>query len=140
MIRTYTELMSIKTFSDRFEYLREYGRVGGYTFGDERYLNQSFYKSRDWLDVRREVIVRDRGHDLGMLDPMYEITHGKIIVHHMNPLLPFDILHKTKFLLDPEYLITVSHMTHEQLTYGVPGETTNPFKERSKNDTCPWKL
>lgn len=137
MIRTYSELIKIKTFSERFEYLRLNGNVCQHTFGDARFLNQDFYNSKEWAMARRDAIIRDHGCDLGVRG--YDILIGKIIVHHMNPLTPYDIIHGTKFLLNLEYLITTSSHTHELISYGAVGETGNPFKERKPNDTCPWK-
>lgn len=137
MIRTYSELIKIVSFADRFEYLKLQGVVGQRTFGDDRYLNQHFYKSREWLLAKNKVIVRDHGCDLGVLG--YDInSECTIIVHHMNPLTKYDLLNATKFLLDPEYLITMSHSTHQAITFGYTGETSNPFRDRSENDTSPW--
>ena len=136
MIRSYTELCRLPTFEERFEYLKLSGSVGTSTFGYDRYLNQVFYRSSEWLSVRDKVITRDLGQDLGM--PGYEIM-GMIIVHHMNPLLVSDIIHHSEFLLNPEYLISVSDATHRAITYGAQSIPKKVFTERRPNDTCPWR-
>ena len=101
IIRTYSELVTLPTFEERFEYLRLDGRIGEQTFGFDRYLNQLFYKDKEWLSIRDEVIVRDQGCDLGIEE--YELSKGqRILIHHMNPLTKEDIIRRTKFLLDPE--------------------------------------
>lgn len=134
-IRTYSELMKLKTFEERFKYLVIGGEVGRETFGWDRYLNQKFYKDPVWKQIRRDVIVRDEGNDLG--DEDYPID-GRIIVHHMNPVTVEDIEKRSEFLLQPEYLICVSHGTHQAIHYGT--EPIIPkITERSKNDTCPWR-
>ena len=109
MIRTYSELIKFTDFIDRYNYLRLDGTVGKETFGFERFLNQKFYNSKEWLVVKREVIIRDNGCDLGL--DGYEI-HGKILVHHMNPIEQSDILRRTDILLNPEYLISTTLETH----------------------------
>ena len=138
IIRTYSELVTLPTFEERFEYLRLDGRIGEQTFGFDRYLNQLFYKDKEWLSIRDEVIVRDQGCDLGIEE--YELSKGqRILIHHMNPLTKEDIIRRTKFLLDPEYLITTCHRTHTAIDYG--DENLLPSKPivRTKNDTCPWR-
>jgi len=136
-IKTYSELISLPTFEERFEYLRLDGRVGEDTFGFDRYLNQMFYqKSHEWKRIRDYVIVRDNGCDLGVLG--YEI-YGKILVHHINPLMVSDIVHSTKNLLDPEFLISTSLATHNAIHYGDISKLATAPIERSKNDTCPWR-
>lgn len=136
MIRTYTELCSIPTFKERFEYLSLKGAVAADTFGFDRYLNQHFYQSKEWKRLRDQIIVRDLGCDLGMEG--YEI-HGKIIIHHMNPILQRDILDRSDFLLNPEYLICTTHLTHNAIHYGDDNLLPKPLVERTKNDTCPWR-
>ncbi len=136
MIRTYSELTTIPTFLDRFEYLRLNGKVGEETFGYYRYLNQVFYRSAEWKKVRNLVIIRDNGCDLGLSG--YDI-HGKVYIHHMNPITVDDIRNRSEFLLNPEYLICVSHMTHEAITYGDKSLLLLEPIERTKNDTCPWR-
>ena len=135
-IRTYSELIMLPTFKERYKYLRLGGTVGEDTFGFDRYLNQAFYKSREWLDVRDYVIVRDHGCDLGLEG--YEI-HGKIIVHHMNPMLKLDMRVRNQFLLDPEYLISTVKRTHDAIHYGDDSLLLDAPIERTKNDTCPWR-
>lgn len=136
MIRTYSELIKLKTFKDRFEYLKLDGIVGEETFGFDRYINQIFYKSREWTSVRQSVIIRDNGCDLGVEG--YEI-HGKILIHHMNPINLSDIVHKTDELLNPDYLITTVLSTHNAIHYGDASLLPVLPIERRANDTCPWK-
>ena len=135
-IRTYSELITIPTFKERYEYLRLKGFVGEETFGYDRYLNQSFYRSREWMDIRDYVIVRDNGCDLGM--PGHEI-HGRILIHHMNPITKEDILRRSEFLLDPEYLISTIKLTHDAIHYGDENLLMDEPIVRTKNDTCPWR-
>ena len=135
-IRTYSELSKLLTFEERFRYLSLDGKVGEETFGFDRYLNQMFYRSQKWKAVRDYVIVRDNGCDLGVEG--YEI-HGRIIIHHMNPITIRDIEKESDFLLDPEYLITTVHNTHNAIHYGDENLLIKAPIERSKNDTCPWK-
>lgn len=135
-IRTYSELITFPTFEERYEYLRLKGRVGEETFGFDRYLNQVFYKSKEWRSIRDYVIARDNGCDLGMEG--YEI-YGQILIHHMNPITKEDILQRRDVLLNPEYLITTVKNTHDAIHYGdVNLLVTTPI-ERRKNDTCPWR-
>lgn len=136
IIRTYSELITLPTFIDRYQYLRCGGTVGEDTFGFQRYLNQIFYKTREWRDTRRQVILRDLGCDLGVEG--YEI-YGRIIVHHMNPLTPEDILKRSEFLLDPEFLICTSHNTHQAITYGDESLLIQEPIVRTQFDTCPWR-
>lgn len=135
-IRRYSELMTIPTFEERYFYLKLNGRVGDDTFGFDRYLNQAFYKSDEWLSVRDYVIVRDLGCDLGIEG---REIHGRILVHHMNPITKEDILNRSEFLLDPEYLITTVKRTHDAIHYGDDSIITPTLIERTKNDTCPWR-
>lgn len=135
-IRTYSELITLPTFEERYRYLRLGGRVGEETFGFDRYLNQIFYRSEEWRAIRDEVIIRDAGCDLGM--PDREIF-GKILVHHMNPIRQEDILRRSKFLLDPEYLICTIKNTHDAIHYGDESLLITMPVERTKNDTCPWR-
>lgn len=136
MIRTYSELSTLPTFFERYEYLRLGGTVGEDTFGFDRYLNQIFYKSAEWQSVRREVIIRDNGCDLGLEG--YEIR-GKILIHHMNPICVDDIVKRSDMLLNPEYLITTVLATHNAIHYGDATLLSTLPKERSRNDTCPWR-
>lgn len=135
-IRTYSELLQLRSFKERYEYLRLNGRVGEETFGFDRYLNQNFYKSEEWKSVRDYVIVRDNGCDLGVEG--YDI-HGKILIHHMNPILPKDILKRSDYLLTPDYLITTALSTHNAIHYGDDSLLITLPIERTKNDTCPWR-
>ncbi len=136
MTRTYTELMHIPTFEERFEYLKLNGRVAKETFGFDRWLNQVFYRSPQWRQLRNQIIIRDNGCDLGI--PGREI-YDKIYVHHMNPLLKDDIVNKTEYLTNPEYLICVSHMTHEAIHYGDANLLMRDPVERTPGDTTLWK-
>lgn len=136
IIRTYSELIALPTFEERYEYLKLGGKVGEETFGFDRYLNQTFYKSDEWLKVRDFVIVRDCGCDLAIDDREIQ---GRILVHHMNPLTAEDILHRSRYLLDPEYLICTSKNTHDAIHYGDSNLLVIAPIERFKNDTCPWR-
>lgn len=136
MIRTYSELSTIHSFEDRYRYLQLKGSVGAETFGFDRIFNQQFYRSREWKAIRDQVIVRDNGCDLGVEG--YEIR-GRIYIHHMNPIMLKDIETTSEFLLDPEYLITTTHGTHNAIHYGDEDLLILPPVERSKNDTCPWR-
>lgn len=138
IIRTYSELSQLSTFKERYDYLRLKGAVGKETFGFDRYLNQMLY-NRDpkWKSVRDQVIIRDNGCDLGLEG--YEI-HGKIIVHHMSPITIEDILNNRDWIYEPEYLICVTHTTHNAIHYGDESLLMLPPKDRQPNDTCPWKL
>ena len=135
-LRTYSELVQLPTFRERFEYLKLDGTIGEDTFGFDRYLNQIFYKSKEWAAVRREVIIRDNGCDLGV--DGYEIR-GKILIHHMNPIRQQDILRRSELLLNPEYLITTVLSTHNAIHYGDEKLLPIVPLERSRNDTCPWR-
>ena len=135
-IRTYSELITLPTFEERYRYLRLGGRVGEETFGFDRYLNQIFYTSNEWRDVRDYVIIRDGGCDLGIED---REIFGKILVHHMNPIRQEDILRRSKFLLDPEYLICTVKNTHDAIHYGDESLLILPPVERTQYDTCPWR-
>lgn len=136
MIRTYSELVTMSDYKDRYNYLKLLGSVGESTFGFDRYLNQRFYTSKEWLSIRDYVIVRDNGCDLGVEG--YDIR-GRIYIHHMNPILPKDIVDTTEFLLNPEYLITTTHETHNAIHYGDESLLVTEPIMRSPNDTCPWK-
>lgn len=136
IIRTYSELITLPTFEERFRYLKLGGKVGEDTFGFDRYLNQVFYRSAKWKEIRDYVIIRDNGCDLGMEG--HEI-HQRIIVHHMNPITKEDILRESEFLLDPEYMICTIKNTHDAIHYGDESLLIIAPIERRKNDTCPWK-
>lgn len=136
IIRTYSELITLPTFEERFEYLRLGGKVGEATFGFDRYLNQIFYNSDEWRSIRDYVITRDAACDLGI--PGREI-YSRVLIHHMNPITKEDILRRSKFLLDPEYLITTIKNTHDAIHYGDASILVKPLVERTPNDTCPWR-
>lgn len=136
IIKTYSELKKLKTFEERCDYLRLYSSVGVDTFGFNRYLNQTFYRSKEWLSVRDKIIVRDNGCDLGVIG--HEI-HEKILVHHINPITIEDISLGSDFLLDPENLITTILSTHNLIHYGYETNSLPIVTERIKDDTCPWK-
>ena len=135
-IRTYSELIQLPTFEERFDYLRLDGVVGKDTFGFDRYLNQQFYRSSEWKRIRNQVIVRDNGCDLGIDE--YEI-HGRILIHHMNPISIEDLQYMSDLLMNPEYLICVSHRTHNAIHYVDESLIVGAPIERSQNDTCPWR-
>ena len=135
-IKTYSELITIPTFEERFEYLKLDGQVGVETFGFNRYLNQAFYKSDEWLSIRDYVITRDNGCDLGMEG--YEI-YGRILIHHINPITKDDIIQRSRILLDPENLITTVKRTHDAIHYGDSNLLMRAPIERRKNDTCLWR-
>lgn len=137
MIRTYSELIQLPTFEERFRYLALNGKVGKDTFGYDRYLNQMLYKNNKWRSLRNVIIIRDNGCDLAMEG--YDIP-GRVYVHHMNPLTKEDIENNTEYLWNPEYLICVSFDTHNAIHYGDNSYLTrNQVIERSPNDTIPWK-
>lgn len=136
MMRTYTDLIKLPTFQERFKYLELNGVVGSDTFGFDRYLNQNFYTSQEWQRIKREVILRDNGCDLGV--DGYTIF-GRVIVHHMNPISPKDILNQTDLLMNPEFLICVSHTTHNAIHYGSENLLLKGPADRKPNDTCPWR-
>ena len=136
-IRTYEELSKLKTFKERYEYLKLDGVVGEETFGFDRYLNQQFYKyDPDWKKIRDEVIFRDNGCDLGIEG---REINGLILVHHMNPITKDDILNRSEYLLNPNYLITTIKSTHDAIHYGSEDLLMKDPVVRSKNDTCPWR-
>ena len=117
LIRTYTELMQIPTYIERYRYLRLGGQVAAETFGWERYLNQHFYNSHEWREFRRSIILRDHGCDLA--DPDHPFADGELIyIHHMNPIDTHDIVEQTRFLMDPEYVISCRKLTHDAIHYG----------------------
>lgn len=134
MIRTYSDLLQLMTFEDRFEYLRLVGKVGFPTFGHERWMNQHFYTSSEWRRIRNEVIARDNGFDLGVVG--HPIS-GKIIVHHMCPLDPEKLEHSDETILSPEYLISCSIMTHNAIHFGDAAPDHKPI-ERRPGDTLLW--
>jgi hypothetical protein len=135
-IKTYSQLIRLPTFEDRFEYLKLKGSVGKDTFGHDRYLNQVFYSSMEWRRLRDEIIIRDNGCDLGIEGR--EIG-GKVYIHHLNPLGANDILTHSEYLVNPEYLICVSFETHNAIHYGDINLLPRDPIERKRNDTCPWR-
>lgn len=135
-IKTYSELVRLSSFEDRFRYLKLRGKIGEDIFGFDRYFNQKFYRSYEWRRIRDQVIVRDNACDLGI--PGREI-HGRVIIHHMNPFRIEDLTgNAAKDLLDPEFLICVSHNTHNAIHYGDESILPEVYVERRPNDTCPW--
>lgn len=135
MIRTYSELRRRETLEDRFNYLNLHGRVGDATFGFDRFLNQRFYTSHEWRQVRHHVIVRDNGCDLGV--DGYDI-HERIYIHHMNPMTVSDLVEFNREILDPEYLIAVTLNTHNAIHYGDSSQLPKPPIERRPGDTKLW--
>lgn len=136
MILRYRDIRSLKTIQERYGYLRLGGQVGASTFGFDRYLNQAFYKSREWQQARSAVILRDNGCDLGIEG--YEIGKG-LVVHHMNPITQDDILNRKDEIFDPEFLICVSDRTHKAIHYGDAGLLPKEPVQRRAGDTCPWR-
>lgn len=133
--RSYSELRRLSTFDERYDYLALRGEVGKATFGFDRWINQKFYKSREWEQVRNYVIVRDNGCDLGILG--YEIQ-SQLMVHHMNPIVPEDLERGEVWVLDPEFLITTTHRTHNAIHYGDSAQLIKPPVERRSGDTNLW--
>lgn len=136
IIKTYSEMIALPTFIERYRYLRLGGRVGEETFGFDRWLNQKFYKDIEWMRARDKVIIRDNGCDLGMEG--HEI-HGRIYVHHINPITKEDILRRDPCLFDPENLICTIKNTHDAIHYGDESLLIIAPTIRTRNDTCPWK-
>lgn len=134
-IRRYSSLCAIQGFRDRFTYLALRGQVGEATFGYDRIFNQKFYTSREWRDLRYHVIARDNGCDLGVEG--YDI-HDRIIIHHMNPMTLQDLAHGDSSILDPEFLISVSHRTHNAIHYGDESLLPQPLADRRPGDTKLW--
>lgn len=135
-IKCYSELIELPSFEERYRYLRLSAKVGKDTFGFDRYLNQKFYRSAEWKRIRDMVIIRDNGCDLGIDD---RVIHGKILIHHMNPISEKDIRYATDLLLNPEYLICVTHNTHNAIHYGDEDLLVKAPIIRTPYDTCPWK-
>lgn len=134
--KSYSELMRLKTFEERYQYLRIGGAVGAETFGYDRYLNQILYNSHDWRKFRNPIIVRDNGCDLACPDRELE---SRVIVHHINPITVEDVLNRDSKIFDPENVICVSHNTHQAIHYGDENLLYKNPVERKPNDTCPWK-
>lgn len=134
--KTYSELIAIPAYEDRFKYLQLQGAVGKDTFGYDRYLNQVLYNSREWKRFRNEIIIRDNGCDLAFEG--YDI-HGRILVHHINPITVDDVVNRNPLVFDPENVICVTHNTHNAIHYGDESLLITAPIERTRNDTCPWK-
>ena len=136
--RTYSELVLLPTFKERFMYLKIGGRVGQETFGFDRVFNQKFYTSLEWKHVRDFVVARDLGCDLGVEG--FDIRGTRFVIHHMNPITKTDILDRSEYLLNPEYLIATTKRTHDAIHYGSYDLLADlEIVERTKNDTCPWR-
>ena len=136
-MRTYSELLRLDTLEERFVYLSLSSQVGKQTFGSERELNQGFYHSREWRDIRNYIISRDYGFDMGHKD--FPIK-GSPAIHHMNPITPDDVIQGTDNLLNPEYLISVSHRTHNAIHFGDKSQIPQVYVERRPGDTIPWRF
>lgn len=134
-VRLYSELRRLDTFEERFEYLKLGGEVGRSTFGFDRYINQTFYQSSEWKRARDTVILRDNGCDLGISD---YIIHTDLLIHHINPVMADDILHREGWLFDPEYLITTTQRTHNAIHFGNKSLLPKVVMSRSPNDTKLW--
>lgn len=137
MIRCYKDLVRLRTFEERFKYLKLDGVVGNETFGYDRYLNQAFYRSEDWRQLRKKIILRDEGCDLGVIDKPIK---GRIYIHHMNPITQDDLVNKTDYLLNPDFLICVSKTTHDAIHYSDESLLPSEPAVRKPFDTCPWKV
>lgn len=135
-MKTYTELISLPAFKERFDYLKLNGKIGEETFGFDRYLNQQFYRSQEWKKIRNQIIIRDHACDIA--HPDFPIA-GRIYIHHLNPITSEDIINRTRYLIDPEFLVCVSYDTHYSITYGDEGLLPSGPVERKPNDTCPWR-
>lgn len=135
-IKTYSELITLPTFEERFEYLRLNGAVGRETFGHDRYLNQTLYRSPEWKRFRREIIIRDNGCDLACEG--YEI-YEKVLIHHINPITVEDILERNPMVFDSENVVCTVLNTHNAIHYGDESLIIKTPIKRSRNDTCPWK-
>lgn len=133
--KTYSEMIRYDSFEDRYEYLKLGGTVGRSTFGFDRYVNQAFYTSSEWKSVRHHVIYRDNGCDLGI--PGFEIN-GALLIHHINPMTVDDVLHNASWILDPEFLITTTKITHNAIHFGDATLLQTKFVERSAGDTKLW--
>lgn len=135
--RTYLELSQLKTFEERFEYLRVNSSIGIETFGSDRFLNQILYHDPEWRSVRNRVIIRDSGCDLGILDR--EISGEPICIHHFNPITRENVLNRDPCLFDMNNLICCTHRTHNAIHYGDSTKLIHDLVERKPNDTCPWR-
>lgn len=135
-IKSYTELIQLPTFEERYRYLKLGGVIGEETFGFDRYLNQLLYTSQEWRSVRNTVIIRDNGCDLGVEG---REIYGKVLIHHINPITVEDIRRREPWIFDPENLITTTLGTHNAIHYGDESLLIITPIERTKNDTCPWK-
>ena len=135
-IRTYSELITIPTFEERFEYLQLKGSVGKDTFGYDRYLNQVLYRSPEWKRLRNQIIIRDGGCDLAC--DGYDI-YGKVLIHHLNPITVEDVLARSRKVFDPDNLVCVTHNSHNAMHYGDSDLLVTGVITRTKNDTCPWR-
>ena len=136
MTRRYSEMLEIPSFEERFEYLKLLGSVGAATFGSARYMNQEFYRSREWKRFRDEIILRDEGCDLAVPG---RLVRGRLLVHHLNPITEDELVHGSMSLLDPENAVCVSFITHQAIHYGDKSLLYPDPVERHPNDTCPWK-
>lgn len=136
IIRTYSDLVKLGTFVERYQYLKLHGVVGGDTFGFDRYLNQVLYRSKEWRDLRHRIIVRDNGCDMALEG--WDIC-GPVTVHHMNPLTVKDVDERNPDIFEPEFLVCVSHNTHNAIHYGDESLLPKEPIERRAGDTCPWK-
>lgn len=139
-MKTYSDLITIPDFYDRIRYLKTNTSIGDLTFGGSRSLNQDFYRSSDWLNFRKKIILRDSDGDsvFDLGHPDYRVVN-QVYVHHINQITQFDILHRTKNLFDPENAICCSFRTHNLIHWGSKRDLPETYKERERYDTCPWK-
>ena len=134
-MRTYTELITLPTYEERFRYCELGGKVGDETFGHTRWLNQVLYSSPEWKAFRRKIIIRDNGCEFAL--PGFEVQSGTI--HHLNPITKDDILNKRPCIFDPDNVVFVGHDTHKFIHYGLGSVPAKTLVERRPNDTCPWR-
>lgn len=138
-LKTYSQLIRIPTYAERFEFLRTHSKVSDITLGSKRYLVEEFYRSKEWRSIRDYVITRDEGYDLAFRDELYLLNSG-IEIHHINPISDYDILYHTDILVNPDFLITTFNKTHKAIHYGDENTLKAfQFATRSQNDTCPWR-
>lgn len=138
IFKSYEELIRLSTYDERLKYLRTFGKIGEDTFGFERYLNQKFYRSREWKQLRKKIFLRDNGCDMG-LDGYDILDPGSVIIHHINPISIEDVSNSSDLMMNPSNLITVSRWTHNLIHFGNEERVPVAYN-RSPNDTCPWKM
>lgn len=139
MKRTYTELVSIEDFYERYRYLKCISDVGVATFGGSRWLNQTLYQSKEWKEFRNDIIIRDRGYELSFFDDDNYKIHGQIYIHHLNPLTKQQVLNRDPCIFDPENVVSCSLKVHNAIHYGDESGLPFVYIPRTRNDTIPWR-